>query len=130
MLFSEFLGRFTGRLRQAYASGVGTAERQRLFQEGQEEFRRLALLTRLYSDFGTEHLNNAVILHYFMYADRLSEFDTLLQHENGDLRRTIEVVIAAVKKGGDPFAAVEGALRAKAAAREVDDAYPEESSAG
>jgi len=130
LLFSDFLGRFTGRLRRAYASGVDTTERQRLFQEGQEEFRHLALQTRLYSDFGTEHLNNAAILHYLMYADRLSEFDALLQQEGGDLRRTIEVVIAAVKKGGDPFAAVEGILRAKAAAPEVDDAYPEESSAG
>jgi predicted aminopeptidase len=121
--FSDFLGRFTSRLRRAYASGVDTTERQRLFQEGQEEFRRLALRTRSYSDFGTEHLNNAVILNYLMYADRLSEFDALLQQEGGDLRRTIDVVIAAVKKGGDPFVAVEGVLRARAAALITARAY-------
>jgi predicted aminopeptidase len=128
LLFSDFLGRFTERLRQAYASN--TPDRERLFREGQEEFRHLALQTRQYSDFGTEHLNNAVILHYLMYADRLSEFDALLQQEGGDLCRTIEVVIAAVKKGGDPFAAVEGLLRAKAAGREVYYAYPKEGRTG
>ncbi|HXQ24372.1 MAG TPA: aminopeptidase [Candidatus Acidoferrales bacterium] len=105
--FSDFLGRFTTHLRDAYASGVTLDERQRLFTAGQEEFRTLALQTAMFRDFGTQSLNNAVILEYLMYADQLRLFEDLLHEHSGDLAETIQVIVNAVQKhGGDPFAAV------------------------
>jgi predicted aminopeptidase len=110
--FSDFLGRFTTRLRQVYAAGVTLAERQRLFDEAQDECRALPLRTGMYRDFATQRLNNAVILHALMYADRLQVFEDLLQQCGGDLRRTITVVLEAVRTGDtDPFAAVHKRLQ-------------------
>jgi predicted aminopeptidase len=115
LLFSDFLGRFTMHLREMYASGISVPERERLFSEGQEEFRHLPFRTALYADFGTQRLNNAVILHHLMYADRLSEFYALLQRQQNDLAQTIQTVIKAVHQNrGDPFAAVERVVHAQA----------------
>jgi predicted aminopeptidase len=108
LLFSDFLGRFTRHLREMYASGIDASERERLFGEAQEEFRHLPLRTALYADFGTQRLNNAVILQYLMYTGRLSEFDDLLRQRRNDLADTIQTVINAVHEcRGDPFSAVE-----------------------
>lgn len=115
LLFSDFLGRFTTHLRETYASGIGAPERERLFSEAQEEFRHLPFRTALYADFGTQRLNNAVILQYLMYAGRLSEFYDLLQQRRNDLAGTIQTVIKAVHGcRGDPFAAVEGVAHGQA----------------
>lgn len=115
LLFSDFLGRFTTRLRQAYASDGSMPDRERLFRDGQEEFRHLAFRTPMYSEFGTESLNNAVILHHLMYADRLHDFERLLQRQNDDLASTIGIVVQAVREHrSDPFAAVEDALQSPA----------------
>jgi predicted aminopeptidase len=114
--FSDFLGRFTARLRAAYASGVTLAERQELFAAAQDEFRRLPLQTLMYRDFGTRQLNNAVILQHLTYADRLQVFERLFAQEGNDLQRTIAVVLQIVhKRVDDPFAAVESHLQSPAA---------------
>jgi predicted aminopeptidase len=115
LLLSDFLGRFTTHLREMYASGISASERERLFGEGQDEFRRLPFRTALYADFGTQRLNNAVILHYLMYADRLSEFDDVLQQKRNDLAQTIQTVINVVhQEAGDPFAALKRVVHAQA----------------
>ncbi len=109
--FSDFLGGFVARLRQAYAGGITLAERQRLFEAGQEEFRHLPMTTWMYSDFATRTLNNAIILHHLMYAERLRMFEALFQQQRGDLGRTIAIVLDAIhKEKGDPFAAVQATL--------------------
>jgi predicted aminopeptidase len=106
--FSDFIGRFTARLRDAYATGVALSDRQRLFAEAQEEFNRWPERPESYRDFGTERLNNAVILHYLMYADRLQLFETVFEQQHRDLRRTIQIVIDTVHRNGkDPFTAVQ-----------------------
>ena len=116
--FSDFLGRFTRHLRDAYASGITLDERQRLFTAGQEEFHTLPLQTAMYRDFGTASLNNAVILEYLMYTDRLRLFDDLLQQHGGDLAQTIQGIVHAVqKRGGDPFAAICGEQTASRTSR-------------
>lgn len=112
LLFSDFLGRFTARLRAAYATGLGPAEREQSFAAAQEEFRRLNWRTSFYAEFATQHLNNAIVLHHLLYADRLRDFDTLLRQQNGNLADTIATVLRAVRSGGgDPFAAIEAVLR-------------------
>lgn len=115
LLFSDFLGSFTARLRTAYAGGITLTARQHLFDEAQEEFRHLSLKTGMYREFGTESVNNAIILHHLMYADRLRLFDALLRQEQGDLAPTIAAVLQAVHAdGADPFAAVQRRLGAAA----------------
>ncbi len=110
--FSDFLGRFTTRLRAAYASGIDLAERQRLFVTAQEEFRRLPFHTGTYQSFATQRLNNAVILQYATYAERLQLFEDLFQQREMDLTRTIAVVLDAIHKdAADPFTAVQAEVR-------------------
>jgi predicted aminopeptidase len=109
--FSDFLVEFTTRLRHAYSTGIDSTERQRLFNEGQQTFRHLGLHTGLYAEFGTEALNNANILHYLMYADRLRAFDDALHQRQGDLAATVATILHAVRAdGGDPFGAVKQLL--------------------
>jgi predicted aminopeptidase len=108
LLFSDFLDRFTTHLRELYDSGIDPTERLRVFSQAQEECRHLPFRTRLYADFGTQRLNNAVILQYLMYATRLRQFYEVLQRHENDLAATIQTIIAAVHDNrGDPFAAVD-----------------------
>lgn len=115
--FSQFMGQFTGELRTAYAAGLPTEQRQDVFTKAQSDFNQLRFLTHLYADFGAQPLNNAVILHYAMYADRLQLFEDLYRQQNAEVGRTIEVVLDALKaRPDDPFAAVQTRLQAPAAA--------------
>jgi predicted aminopeptidase len=116
LVFSAFLVRFTTHLREAYAAGATVDDREHLFRAAQDECRTLPLQTRTYKEFATRPLNNAVVLHNLMYADRLQVFEDLLRQDEGDLPRTIQSVFDAVHAhAGDPFAAVE-ALRRPAVA--------------
>ena len=111
--FSAFLVDFTARLRAAYAAGISLDERGRLFSAAQEQFRSLPRRSEYHRDFGTESLNNAVILEDLAYNDRLQVFEDLFQQSGSDLRTTIANVIVAVAGGsGDPFATVQGLVRA------------------
>lgn len=109
--FSAFLGEFTAHLRAAYAGGLQIEDRARVLAAGQATFRRLPMETATYREFGRVHLNNAVILQYLMYAERLRLFDRLLHAHRDNLTETIETVLAAVDTGAaDPFAAVQATL--------------------
>ena len=111
ILFSDFMDPFVARLTQAYAAGVSLDERQQLFDTGQDEFRRSPLQAGRYRDFGTEHLNNAVILQYRMYSEQLHLFDDVLRQHGNDLPQTIGAVIDALRgHESDPFDAVRGLL--------------------
>jgi predicted aminopeptidase len=115
--FSEFLGRFAARLRAAYTAGTTAADRQPLFEMGQNELRALPLRTDSYRDFGEGPINNAIVLHYLMYADRLQVFEDLFRKKDGDLGATIAATIRAVHNGADdPFAALEAAVRSQPSA--------------
>ena len=109
--FSEFLDTFVGQLRTFYQSaGATIGERQRLFTRAQSQLRGLDWQADEYREFGVEPLNNAVILHYLLYADRLELFENVYHRERDDLARTIQVVLATVaNRGGDPFEALEHA---------------------
>jgi predicted aminopeptidase len=115
--FSTFLGGATTHLRAAYARGQGAyaggidePERQRLFARMQTDFRTLPLQTNLYADFGRAPLNNARILHYQLYNDRLALFDAMFEREHGDLAQTIATVLHAADGVADPFSALEQQL--------------------
>jgi predicted aminopeptidase len=112
LTFSAFLGRVTATLRDAYGRGITPADRDRLFATAQAEFHRLPLHTDAYRRFGTRPLNNAVILQYLLYADRLAAFDAIAAAHGGDLAATIRHVTAHAVGAADPFAAVTAAAPA------------------
>ena len=117
LVFSDFLVRFTTRLRAAYGNGATIDDRERLFRAAQGEFNTLPLHTRMYKEFATLPLNNAVILQDLMYADRLQLFEDLLRQQDGDLTRTIQTVLGVVRqRSGDPFAALQAAQQGAASA--------------
>jgi hypothetical protein len=61
----------------------------------------------MYAAFGTQALNNAIILQYLLYANRLRDFDDVLQQGRGDLAATVATILRAVRAdGGDPFGAI------------------------
>jgi predicted aminopeptidase len=110
LTFSAFLGRFTTTLRDAYDHGIAPTEREHLFAAAQAQFRRLPLRDDTYRRFGTRTLNNAVILHYLLYADRLALFEAAYQSQGGDLAAAIRHVTTHARRAADPFAAVAAAM--------------------
>ena len=108
--FSAFLRRLIDALQAAYARSVSEAERSAIFARARVELALQPWRTNEYSGFGQETLNNAVILHDQLYADRLQLFDAVYARFGGDLRATVAWVQAVVADADDPFAAVEGGL--------------------
>jgi predicted aminopeptidase len=110
LTFSAFLRRLVDELNAAYARGISPAERAALFDRARIELALQPWHTDEYSGFGQATLNNAVILHDQLYADRLQLFDTAYARFGGDLRATIAWVRAVVAGADDPFVAVERGL--------------------
>ncbi|HVM97254.1 MAG TPA: aminopeptidase, partial [Candidatus Acidoferrales bacterium] len=116
LAFSDFLGRNVERLRREYDHGLTLDDRTRLFAEMQDEFRSLPLRTEIYRSFGSRPLNNAVILHYLVYGDRLQLFERLWQQQGEDLGSVIQQIRDATDvHRDDPFAAVERLIAPPAA---------------
>ena len=116
LAFSEFLGRNVERLRREYNGGLTRDSRTRVFQEMQDEFRTLPWRTEIYRSFGSRPLNNAVILHYLVYGDRLQLFERLWQQQGEDLGSVIQQIRDATDvHRDDPFAAVERLIAPPAA---------------
>ena len=115
MTFSDFLAGFMNELQAAYARGISPAQRLDLFAAGQAQLVRLSFETSLHRDFATRRLNNAVILHQAMYAQRLRLFDELHTLEP-DLSRLIAAVVEAIHADrADPFVVVEKLVAARRA---------------
>ncbi|MGD9762938.1 MAG: aminopeptidase [Candidatus Binatia bacterium] len=104
--FSRFLRAAIARLEAAYAGGIDEASRQVLFEELQAQFRAEPWETDSFASFATQPLNNAVLVHDRLYADRLDAFDAALRDRGGDLRATIAAVSAAARDATDPYAAL------------------------
>jgi predicted aminopeptidase len=110
LTFSAFLGRLIDALQTAYAAGVRGAGRDALFDAARAEFAALQWQTGEYADFTQAPLNNAIILHDQLYADRLQRFADAYAHNRGDLRQAITWIREHVRDQSDPFAALESAL--------------------
>jgi len=108
--FSTFLAAVIARLDRAYASGVTEAERQRLFDAVQKEFREQSWNTEGYASFGTGVLNNAVLVHYRLYAEKLALFERADAINAGNLPAAIEWIRDHVRDAPDPFRALEDAV--------------------
>lgn len=106
LTFSALLAAVIARLDAAYAAGVTDAERAALLTAAQAEAAHQQWLTTGYASFWRRPLNNAVIVHDRLYADRLATFDALLTCHAGDLRAAIAAVAATAGEAGDPYDAL------------------------
>ena len=104
--FSTALAEVTARLQQAYAAPIAEPQRQALFAALQQDVAARQWQTQEYSGFWRRPINNAVIVHDRLYADRLPLFAGALACHGGDLRATIAAILTALDTQDDPFVAV------------------------
>lgn len=105
--FSELLGEEIARLERAYANGIPPEERKTLFRSLRADFERHGWRTGR-SPLGEKELNNAVLVHYRLYNDRLALFEEAYEKNGQDLRATITWVGALVEKESDhPYARLQ-----------------------
>lgn len=104
--FSTALAEVVARLRVAYQQPIDEPARQALFAVLQQDVAGRAWRTPEYSGFWRRPINNAVIVHDQLYADRLPLFAAALACRAGDLRATVDAILAALGEHADPYAAV------------------------
>jgi len=95
LTFSRILAGTVARLDAAYASGIGEVAREALFAAVQRDASQQQWLTDDYAGFWRRPLNNAIIVHDRVYADRLDVFDDVYAAQGGDLRRTVAFFVRA-----------------------------------
>jgi len=109
LAIADFLSGAAERLNTLYDSTLSEGEklqqREQVFTQVQEEFRRLPVTVRRNVDLATITLNNAVILQYLVYLRELTLFERVYQENGQDLRATLEKVTQAARKSDDPFIA-------------------------
>ena len=118
LLFGAYLSGMVAELDALYGRADLTSEekirlREEIFTRGQREFAesvRPRLQVSTYASFTREPLNNATLMSRRLYYQRLDLFESLFQRYGGNLRATIEAVLAAVRDAPDPYAAVEALL--------------------
>jgi predicted aminopeptidase len=106
--FSELLGQGIARLERAYAGGIPPAEREALLRSLRADFDGHDWQTGR-SPLGEKTLNNAVLVHYRLYNDRLVLFEQAYERNGEDLRATIAWVRKLAENGSDPYALLEAA---------------------
>lgn len=119
-LFGRFLSDLVARLEALYGRAdlsreAKLAAREEIFTEARRRFRdEVAPQFRIrgnYGAFAQQPLNNATLIGRRLYYGRLDLFDEVYRSRGGDLRRTVDDVVAAVRQSGDdPYAAVEALL--------------------
>jgi len=110
LTYSAFLAQLIAELQTAYAAGITPEQRAALFDRARAEFAAQHWQSDEYAGFEQAPLNNAVILHDQLYADRLALFEAAAGRHGGDLRATIAWIRAQVHDQSDPFAALQAAL--------------------
>jgi predicted aminopeptidase len=110
LTFSAYLGAAIARLDAAYARGITPAVRSALFADIQRGAAQQQWLTGEYARFAEEPLNNAVILHEQLYADRLGIFEDAYARNGDNLCATIAWIREQVAGNDAPFAALQDAV--------------------
>lgn len=104
--FSDALAAVTAQLDAAYATGIDEPRRRALLAELQAAMAGRQWLTPEYTGFWRQPLNNAVVVHDRLYADRLPLFDAALACHAGDVRATLAAILAGIETQDDPFVTV------------------------
>ena len=118
--FSEFIEKLGAALNELYARAIPEEEklllREQVFTRGKEEWSEWVTKhpTHRFRNFSKQPLNNAVMIHYMLYLKDLKLFEALYETEGKSLVQAIDVIRAAVAKGGEPFEAVQDVLNNRA----------------
>jgi predicted aminopeptidase len=114
--FSAFIEKLAASLDELYAKEISEEDKLRLrqgvFARAKEEWSEWITQhpTHRFRNFAQQPLNNAVIIHYWLYLKNLKLFETLYEAEGKNLVRAIDSIREAVAKGGEPFEAVQSLL--------------------
>jgi predicted aminopeptidase len=119
LLFGRYLDGLVGELEALYArADLSTEEklrrREEVYARSQRAFTdsvRPRLKVSTYASFAREPLNNALLMSRRLYYHRLDLFEQLLRRQDGDLPRTLQLVVRATRGAEDPYAAVEALIR-------------------
>lgn len=118
--FAKFIESFAAALNELYARKIPEEEKLRLreeaFTRGKEEWsERIAdNPSHRFRNFARQKLNNAVIIRYQLYLKNLPMFEALYETTGKDLVAAIDSVRKAVRKGGEPFEAVQNLMSQRA----------------
>jgi predicted aminopeptidase len=107
-VYSEFLYRLAGQLRDLYASGLPRAEKLRLrkhhFSQASERIARLPLRTVRYLRLGRRVLNNAFLATHVTYFGSEARFEAVYDRLGRDLPRFVAFIRDEVGRQSDPDA--------------------------
>lgn len=118
-LFGRFLSDLVARLEALYARPdlsreAKLAAREEIFTEARRRFRDEVQpqfrIRGSYGAFLNAPLNNATLIGRRLYYGRLDLFEEVYRSRGGNLRRTIDDVVVAVRGADDPYAATEALL--------------------
>ena len=116
--FARFMRGLVARLEALYAGTDAAhilAAREIVFAEARVEFDALPFEGKRYERFAERPLDNAVVLHYRMYASELDAFEHLWQQAGG-LRPALDRIEAAAREAPDmPLAGVRAVLESSRA---------------
>jgi len=107
LLFSRWIGRACERLSDFYRQEIPTEQkrkgREEIFRSLKEDFRKTRSLfkTDCYPDLEKMELNNAVLLAFRRYFEKLDRFEALYKELGQDLRRVIDYFQDLRAKGTD-----------------------------
>ncbi len=120
LLFADFLLREEARLLTLYGMDLPTAEivkrREPILKQIQADYSKLkpSLSSLQRFDLDKEPINNAVLINYGIYFHDLDNLEALDRKYGGDLRSTIEAIIALARAHPeDPFFAIWQATHPK-----------------
>jgi predicted aminopeptidase len=117
VLFSHYLAEVIAALEAVYGRpdldpAGRVAAREIVFEQGRQRYAEHyapQARTRRFQGMARAQLDNARILAWRLYYDRLHLFDAVLDAHGGDLPAAIERIVEAAQAGpGDPFAALAG----------------------
>lgn len=114
-VFGRFLSALVEELEALYGREELTRERklelrEEVFVRAKRTFAaevRPRLRVATYDSFARDPLNNATLISRRLYYHRLDLFEALFEAQGRDLRRTLDVLLPAVKDAEEPYEAVE-----------------------
>jgi predicted aminopeptidase len=117
--FSAFIEKLAASLDELYAKDIPEEDKLRLrqgvFARAKEEWSEWIAQhpTHRFRYFAQQPLNNAVIIHYWLYLKNLKLFEALYEAEGKNLVRAIDSIREAVARGGEPFESVQSLLSSR-----------------
>ncbi len=118
LLFGRFLNQLVDDLQAVYSQqdldfSEKLARREVIFSRAKTTFAdsvRPQLSASTFAAFDRNPLNNATLIGRRLYYRRLDLFEEVLARYRGDLRRTLDAIIAVTRGSDDPYAALEAWL--------------------